>query len=65
MEVKNGFKPLQSKDEGIVLHQLAELFIKGAGQPRNPQIISRMQKQKKFSYDLFFVVNTVCYIVGK
>lgn len=53
------------KEEGIELHKLVESFIKGAGEARNSNLIKRIQGQNKFVYDLFKVINTVCYIVGK
>jgi hypothetical protein len=65
IEQKNGLKPLQEKEEGIALHQLAEIYIKGAGEARNAEIVRRMQNKNKFYYDLFNVVHTLCYVVGK
>ncbi len=47
------------------MHKLVESFIKGAGEGRNPDLIRRIQGQNKFVYDLFKVINTVCYIIGK
>lgn len=65
IEQRNGLKPLQEKDEGIELHKLAEIFIKGAGEARDLQIIKKMQSKNKFYYDLFNVIHTICYVVGK
>ena len=53
------------KEEGIELHRLVETFIKGGGEARNRSTIRKIQGQNKFIYDLFKVINTVCYIVGK
>lgn len=65
IEQRNGLKPLQEKDEGIELHKLAEIFIKGAGEARDLQIIRKMQSKNKFYYDLFNVIHTICYVIGK
>jgi hypothetical protein len=47
------------------MHKLVETFIKGAGEARNRNTIQKIQGHNKFVYDLFKVINAVCYIVGK
>ena len=41
------------------------MYIKGAGESRNVHTVERIQDKNKFIYDLFKVINTVNYIVGK
>ena len=47
------------------MHRLVELYIKGAGESRNVHTVERIQDKNKFIYDLFKVINTVNYIVGR
>ena len=65
LEEKNGSRPIQEKQEGINLHALVELFVKGCGEARNPKRVKHLQGHDKYVYDLFKVVNTISYIVGK
>jgi len=41
------------------------MFIKGAGEGRNPALLRIMQNKNKFTYNLFKIINTACYIIGK
>lgn len=47
------------------MHRLVETYIKGGGEARNRNTIRKIQSQNKFIYDLFKVINTASYIVGK
>ena len=47
------------------MHLLVESFIKGAGEARNPAVIKKMQTHIRYTYDLFNVINTVSYVIGK
>ena len=42
-----------------------ELYIKGAGESRNIRTVERIQEHNKFIYNLFKVIHTISYIVGK
>lgn len=62
---RNGLRPMHEKEEGIALHRLVEIFLKEAGDGRNPETIRKLQGLNKLIYDLFKVLYTVCYILGK
>ena len=47
------------------MHALVELYVKGGGQARNPKRVKHLQGHDKYVYDLFKVINTVSYIIGK
>lgn len=61
----NGNRHVAEKDEGTAMHELAEILIKGAGEARNADTMARLQRENKYTYDLFKVVNTINFIVGR
>ena len=40
------------------------MYIKGAGESRNTSMVERIQN-RKYGYNLFYVINTINYIIGK